>query len=680
MSGWYRAVPGAILLLASAFGLAAQEQETHPSPRNANYTIDVRLDPESRTLEGHQTLRWRNIQDRPTDELWFHLYWNAWRNDRSTWMLQRRLAGRGGPVDEIREEDWGSIEVDSIRLLSHGDDLDPRELVTVATFAAPDDENPHDRTVLVVPLPAPVGPGEEIEVELAWRAKIPRTFARTGYRGDYYFFAHWFPKLGVFEGDGWNCHQYHATTEYYSDYGNYRVEMTVPEDWVLGATGLEVDRTANADGTATHFYEQEDVHAFSWTTSPDFVVREARFEVGGLAPVDMRLLIQPEHLGQAERHLTATRAALEHYGKWYGSYPYGHVTVVDPAYGSGSGGMEYPTFFTCGTQIFNPFGGDRPESVTVHEAGHQFWYGLVGNNEFEDAWLDEGLNTFSTIRTLETVYPPRKMVRRYVLPPGQTRSRSAFFPVMFHDIEVPRFVDRLDDYRSSASVDDPSTETFRYFPKTAGNISYAKTALWLGTLERHLGWETLQAILSTFFDRYKLAHPTPEDFFAVADEMSGQDLGWFFDQVHYGSVHFDYAIASVASVPTEPTGLVERDGELVLTEAPDDGGDGLTYRTEVMVRRLGGGIFPVDILLVFEDGHEMLVPWSGGTRSRLVVAERPARLDFAIVDPERTLLLDLNYTNNSRRLDSQPGVPATKWASKWMVWFQDMLSTFTFFM
>ena len=669
-----------LILLGFVPAFAAEEAATPtPSPRNANYSIDVKLDTDRRMLVGRQTVTWQNIQDQPTDELWFHLYWNAWRNDRSTWMLQSRLGHGGRDTEKIRPDDWGYIEVDSIRTMPRDDDGDPRELITTAYFAAPDDGNPDDRTVLVVPLTEPVEPGEQIVVEMVWRAKIPRTFARTGFRGDFYLIAHWFPKLGVFQADGWNCHQYHATTEYFSDYGSYRVSMTVPENWVLGATGLEVEQTPNGDGTATHVYQQDDVHAFTWTVSPDFIVKKGVFDEPGLPPVDLRLLIQPEHLGQADRHMDAARAALKYYGTWYGPYPYGHLTFVDPAYGSGAAGMEYPTLFTCGTRLFAPFGGDRPESVTIHEAGHQFWYGLVGNNEFEHAWLDEGLNTFSTLRTLNAAYPPRKLIHYFLPRPGDRGSGSGFFPVMFESIEEDRMINLVRDYRNAASSDDPSTETFRYVPRTASDISYDKTALWLATLERHLGWDTLQAILSTFFERYRFAHPTPEDFFATAEEVSGEDLGWFFQQVHYGSVHFDYAIDHASSTPAEPTGLIEQGGELVPSDRPKEEDD-TVYRTEVLVRRHGGGVFPVEIRLVFEDGHQVTETWSGLERSRRIVVEYPARLEHAVVDPDRVLMLDIDYTNNSRLLESRATLPATKWASKWMVWFQDMLSSVAFFM
>jgi hypothetical protein len=650
------------------------------SPRNANYTIDVRLDPEARVLDGRQVLRWTNIKEQPTDELWFHLYWNAWRNDRSTWMIEDRLRGRSDRGDDIREEDWGTTEVLATRLLPDGA-REGADLTVQQRFAAPDDGNRHDRTVLVVPLPFEVAPGETVELEMAWRSRIPRTFARTGFRGNYFFLAHWFPKLGVFEGEaGWNCHQFHAQTEFFSDYGVYDVSMTVPDGFVLGATGREVERRDNGDGTTTYRHVQEDVHAFTWTASRSYLVRERRFEVAGLPPIDMRLLIQPEHQGQAGRHFAAAAAAFEHYGTWYGPYPYGHVTLVDPAWGSGAGGMEYPTLFTCGTRLYNPEGTDSPESVTVHEAGHQFWYGLVGNNEFEHAWLDEGLNTFSTLRTLDEAYGPRLLSRRYLRPPGGRGRRSGFLPLRFHDIEVPRLITRLDDFRGSAAADVPARPTFRYLGYAGADLSYSKTALWLATLERHLGWDTLQAILSTFFERHRFGHPTPEDFFRIADEVSGQDLAWFFDQVHRGSAVFDYAVSDVASRALTTRGMVGEEGALTYTEPEEGDEDGRYYRTEVIVRRLGDGVFPVEVRLVFEDGHETRRTWDGSSRWELIVAEHPAKLEYAVVDPGRVLMLDVNYTNNSLRREPAARLPAAKWSSKWMLWLQERLLHFEFFL
>lgn len=635
------------------------------SPRNANYSIDVTLDRDRRMLRGREILTWRNTSRNATSELRFHLYYNAWKNTRSTWLRESLLAGR--QRSGLAEQDWGWIDISAIRLIPGS--APPVDLTARQRFIAPDDGNAEDRTVVMVPLPAPVGPGETVNVEIEWTSHIPRPFSRTGAVGDFFFLAQWFPKIGVLEDAGWNCHQFHAGTEFYADYGIYDVRLTVPKGWTVGATGIEKSRR-DADGQTTHRYYQEDVHDFAWTTSPDYLERRERFEFPGLPSVDMRLLLQPEHAGQAARYFGATRAALRFYGEWFGAYPYPHVTVIDPAYQSGAGGMEYPTLFTGGARWLAPAGVTEPEGVTVHECGHQFWYAIVGNNEFEHAWLDEGLNTFSTGRTINQAFKPNYLSRRYF---------GGFIPYVFRDIVLSRETDEngMSSYREASESDVPATPSYRYWPGTGHALSYDKTALWLHTLERHLGWPVLRKAMSAFFERWKFRHPKPEDFFAVVSEVSGQDLSWFFEQVHHSSNVFDYGIERLASRPAGVTGFLDRDG--TRSYEPGDSRRSSGYDTDVVVRRYGEAIFPVDVLVVFENGEKVRERWDGRDRWKLFTYSRASKADHAIVDPDRVLLLDVDTTNNSKTLKPQAGAAATRWMYKWMMWLQDLLVTYAFF-
>jgi hypothetical protein len=646
------------------------------SPRNASYSISARLDPSNRTLTGEGRLTWRNTSNIPATTLRFHLYYNAWRNTRSSWMRERRLSSSAAHP-ERPQSDWGWIDLTRVRLL---DPLDvgsdqretirgqPPDLMPQARFIAPDDGNPDDRTVLEVPIAEPVAPGETIAVGFAWTSRVPRTFARTGAVGNFYFIAQWFPKIGVLEDSGWNCHQFHSATEFFADFGSYDVRLTVPRGWIVGATGTERDRRDGPDGTTTHHYQQDDVHDFAWTTSPDFIERRARFEHPSLPAVEMRLLLQPEHGAQADRHFEATRAALKHFGEWYGAYPYGHVTIVDPAWNSDAGGMEYPTLFTAGTRWRAPDRVTAPEGVTVHEAGHQWWYGVIATNEFEHAWMDEGLTTFSTARTIERVFEPHYYAKRYF---------GGFVPWVFRDFPLKRETagNHLDAYRPAPTADDQSTPTWRYWPGSASVITYSKTALWLHTLERMLGWDTLQRILSTYYSRWAFRHPKPEDFFAVVNDVSGRDLTWFFDQVHRSSNVFDYGVDTFRSEPQPPGGLVDATTPGTTAAEPANA----TFRTTVVVRRFGEGLFPVDVRVVFENAEELRWQWDGRDRWKLFEIDRPVRAAFVQVDPDRVLLLDVNGTNNSATLAPKGAAAARKWSLAWLVWLQDHLLTYGFF-
>jgi hypothetical protein len=635
------------------------------SPRNANYEIDVRLDHPARTFSGTEIIRWRNIGRAPADSLRLHLYWNAWYNNQSSWMRERLLAGGS---DDRPAEDWSYIRVTAMAL-ANPDGTAGLDLMSGFSYVQPDDANAQDRTLAAVALPTPVEPESEIAVRVQWSARAPRTFSRTGAIGNYYFVAHWFPKIAVFEGESWTAHQFHANTEFFSDYGRYDVRMTVPRGWVVGATGTEQSRVDNADGTTTHHYVQDDVHDFAWTTSPDYVEHRQTLTHPSLPTVEMRLLMQPEHAGQEDRHFDATAAALRYYGEWYGAYPYDHITVIDPAYQSGAGGMEYPTLFTSGTRFWNPRQSNSPEAVTVHEAGHQFWYAIVGNNEFQHAWLDEGLNTFSEERVQAIVFQPNYRVERFF---------GGFVPWQFRDIPLRRETDGngLNGYRLAARRDRADVPTFRYWPGTHSQITYSKTALWLNTLERYLGWETVQRVLSTFFERWKFRHPQPEDFFAIVNEVSGRDMTWFFDQVYRSSNVFDYSVDRFETSGVRARGLTDDAADeprFEETTSPD------LFRTTVVVRRLGEAIFPVDVLITFENGEQVREQWSGVDRWKTFTYERASRGKTAQVDPEQVLLLDVNYTNNSRTLAPKAEDAATKWSLKWMVWLQDLMLTWSAF-
>jgi hypothetical protein len=675
-----------LLLLAFTSGPAARENlagaatvqavaqaAAAPSPldvsaRDANYRIEARLDSRRRIVTGREWLTWRNITGSPTSELRYHLYYNAFKNSRSTWLRERALADRlVRPLTSLDEKDWGWTDVTAIR--TTGADGTVVDLMAGRRFVAPDDGNPDDQTVMAVALPRAVAPGETITVYLEWTSQVPRTFSRTGAIGDFFFLGQWFPKVGVLEDNGWNCHQFHASTEFFSDYGLYDVKLTVPKGWVVGATGVEREVRDNPDATTTHRFVQEDVHDFAWTTSPHYLVRTARFEQAGLPTVEMRLLLQPEHAGQAERHFAATRAALNFYGRWFGPYPYPHITVIDPAWQSDADGMEYPTLFTAGTSWLAPAEVANPEGVTVHECGHQFWYALVGNNEFEDAWMDEGLNTFSTGRTMAQAFTPNY---------ASVRVLGGFVPIVLRDVPISRAVDEngLADYRAGAKLDRESTPSWRYWPSAGGPLSYSKTALWLNTLERYLGWPVLQRAMSTFFERYRFRHPKPQDFFDVVSEVSGRDMTWYFDQVYRSSNVFDYEVADLRSEPVSDSGFFDARGKARYQGERAEPG---RFRTTVVVRRLGEGLFPVDVLVKFENGERVRERWDGRDRWTTFSYERRARAISAQVDPDRVLLLDVDYTNNTRTLEPRGGAAATKWMWKWVAWLQDALVTASFF-
>lgn len=652
-----------------------------------DYDIRVRLDPAARQITGRQRLRWRNPSTDSVPDLWFHLYLNAFKNTESTFVRESGGRLRG---DRMTEGNWGWIDVTSMKL-PDGTDLTPR-----LRFEHPDDDNDKDRTVARVVLPQPVPAGGEVTVDVEFRAQLPQVFARTGYRRDFYLVAQWFPKLGVYEpagmrgraSGGWNCHQFHAHSEFYADFGHYRVEMTVPSRFVLGATGRRLSRRDNPDGTATYVHEESGVHDFAWTADPAYVEVKRAFSATAdvtpqeyeatarllarsldevrLSDVEITLLMHEGRMAQLERHLAATKTALKYFGLWYGRYPYRTLTVVDPAPGAGgAGGMEYPTLITAGTTFLANRGPLRgllaAENVIVHEFGHQFWYGLVANNEFEEAWLDEGVNSYSTGKVLDLAYGPETSMVNDVLGLrlGQVEAaRLGNGPHRRYDA-IRR---RSWDYSSSGNY---------------GFNSYARPQLTLLTLEGLLGEQTMARVMRTYHERWRFRHPRSEDFFAVASEVSGRDLSEFFRQTVLEGNLLDYEVASIRSEPVrDPRGVFDRDGKRATVEAeelPGKEGPPAAYETRVLVRRRGEVMLPVNVEFQFEGRPPERVAWDGRERWRRFTFVRPERLLWARVDPDRKLVLDLNRLNDGRRLRGDPRA-ATKWSARFLFWVQNLLA------
>jgi hypothetical protein len=675
------AAPAAGARSAATRGAADQEPQAGPqaptaaaaptapaprAPRIASYSIDARLDPSTRLLTGDQLVTWRNPSATAATALRFHLYYNAWRNSRSTWMRERRLGGDLS-LEHRPQADWGWIDLGQVAVGRDGGA--PADVTARLRFVAPDDGNPHDRTVVEIPLERPVEPGETLTVRMAWSSRVPRTFARTGVTGNNYFLAQWFPKIGVFGDSGWTCHQFHTTTEFFADFGSYDVRLTVPAGWTVGATGVARPTRDGPGRTTVHHYVQDDVHDFAWTTSPDYLDLSDTFTHPTLPPVRMRLLLQPEHRGQAARHFEATRAALRHYGEWLGPYPYGHITIVDPVWRSRTAGMEYPTLFTAGTNWLAPPAGGEPESVIIHEAGHQFLYGIVANNEVEHAWLDEGLNTYLHTRVLAQSFAPVHVVKRYF---------GGFIPWVFRDLTLSRDSEAVAraSFRAVAPRDVQATPSWRYWPGDYAAASYEKPVLWMHTLERMLGWETMQRLLSTYFTRWAYRHPEPDDFFEVVREVSGRDLTWFFDEVHRRASTFDYGIDLLRSEPADVRGYVG-DGAARTFAAGDADSPG--YHTTVVVRRLGSAAFPVDVRVLLENGEEIRWHWDGREPWKQFEVDHASRARRADVDPDHVLLLDVNTLNNSAAIDPPGPRAARRWSLVWLVWLQDHLLTRGFF-
>jgi len=661
-----------LLLVFSASSFASSLQRPF-AKRIANYQMNVRLDVEKKIVSGTEVLTWLNTSKQNIGELRFHLYMNAFKNTESTFIregLRDVRRGRAWRRALGKKEYWGYIDVKKIALVDEtGKEI--ADLTKTMAYIQPDDGNPYDQTVMKVILPKPIAPGKKVKLKIDFVTKLPRCFSRTGWVRDFFYVAQWFPKIGVFYEGKWNCHQFHANSEFFADFGIYDVRLTVPKGYIVGAGGRLIDKKENPDGTITYHFYEEDIHDFAWTAGKHYLVYHDQFVYPSGHKVNLTLLIQKEHKSQKDRYLKAFKAALKCYGTWFGEYPYDHFTLVDPAYGSGAGGMEYPTIFTGGTSLFPAKGSLSPEGVTIHEAGHNWWYGMVANNEFEDAWLDEGFNSYSDERTADAAYPPGKLYRRYF-----------GFPYVFNEVEIKRIDRQLARYRTGAKYDILSRFAWEYMNGSSYGINaYSKPALMLWTLRGLLGPELEGKVMKTYFERARFTHPKPKDYFKVVNDVTGEDWSWFFNQLVYGSEIVDYSVASISSYPTgRKVGWFDEQGKRVFYAGQKKQKGKRIYHSTVLVRRIGEVRLPVEILIVFENGEKVKKVWDWKNQYRWVkfTFDKPVRVKYAVVDPEGKLALDIDYINNSLTREEKK-LPAFKWAYRWMIWFSHFLETISFF-
>jgi hypothetical protein len=617
-----------------------------------DYRIKARLSPEDKTVYGEQILTWRNTGDAPVADLQFHLYLNAFKNNRSTFMKESGGSHRGFEVDE---EGWGYTEIRKIGIQGGAD------LTAAMEYIQPDDQNPDDQTVMRIPLPEPLPAGGTITLDIVFQSKLPQVFARAGYKGNFFMVAQWFPKIGVWENGAWNCHQYHSNSEFYADFGVFEVEITVPKEFVVGATGKRIQKVENEDGSITYTHHQEKVHDFAWTACPDFLEIRKPFTLDR-PPVqtEMILLIHESHRKLKERFEESLRNGLEFYSQSYGAYPYETITLVDPPTNAmGAGGMEYPTLFTSIGSWLIPDGLRLPELVTIHEFGHGYWYGMVASNEFEEAWLDEGINSYSEIKAMNRYY-------------GHDRSLIDLGGLKMSDLSYSRIA-----VMGLPQLDPIMTRSWDFYSGGSyGSNVYAKAALTLLTLEGYLGEDVMAEVMKTYFERWKFRHPRSEDFFAVAEEASGKDLDWFFDQFFRTSGKLDYSVGRVRSVEIAgEKGFF--DGKLVVSDKSELDGTETTYKNEVVIRRKGDLIFPQEILIVFENGEEIRETWDGLKRWKRLEYIRPHKLKMAQIDPENKIPLDINLMNNSRLLKPNK-TPILKCALEITLTFQELLTLISF--
>jgi hypothetical protein len=565
-------------------------------------------------LSGTERIRYTNRSPDTLTTFALHLYLNAFRPG-SRWADADSAEGRRR-FNDLRDPDFAFNHVRNVRIMG-------QPVPAFYPFAP-------DSTVVRFPIPRPLAPGESMEVEMAWDARpstVPRRQGREGRRFD---FAQWYPKVVVYDRYGWEEHPLYPAGEFYGEFASFTVDLDVPEDQVIGATGVPVcgdpgwagasrDRSrpieyqrdyygartpaATCDGAASgrkkiRWYA-EDVHHFALSLNPDY-----RYEGGRFHDVAVHVLYQPqdENIWSNGTAVDRTVAALAWLDRLFGKYAWPQITNVHRIEG---GGTEFPMM------IMN---GSADQGLIVHEAGHNYAMGLLANNEWREGWLDEGFTSFQTTWFWE----------------AQGRSGG------YQQAEADMLMLDLDRYSEPTSL---VSEDYRDF--TSYNISiYSRGELFFHQLRYIVGDQTMHRILQTFYDRWKLKHVDEAAFLAVAEEVSQRDLSTFFGQWLHSTELYDYAVGEVKTGRTEGMERAEK------AEKADRAERGWVSRVEV-VRKADGRI-PVEVAVIAER-DTALVRTEGLAEREWVAVETRSKPKLVILDP-RGLTHDWNMLNNRHRL------------------------------
>ena len=574
---------GMVFLLKSAIAQTKGNWQ-----QEVNYTIKVTLDDQLHMLRGSEEFVYTNNSPATLNSLYIHLWPNAYKDKHTA--LAKQLMMSGKDLLFRNDPEYQGF-IDSLDFKADG-------LSVQLTYDAKHVD------IALLTLNKPLAPGEKVVITTPFRVKLPSgEVSRMGHIDQSYQITQWYPKPAVYDEKGWHQMPYLNQGEFYSEYGSFDVSITLPENYTVGATGdLQTEREikrlnllAEYNGVSSlkpEAEEKSEVYPFEENTGKELiasgmyrasdipikrsdidwsnidkhyessessgVMKTLRYtqsrvhDFAWFADKTFRVLKGEVILPQSGRVVTTWAMYTENsadlwkphameylhdgilkYSQWNGDYPYNQVTAVDGTISAG-GGMEYPNV----TVIGNVSTKEALEVVIVHEVGHNWFYGILGSNERDFGWMDEGLNTLNEMRFVAEKYPDNTRLSDMA---GGAAKKLGFVGLSHKDEG-----DVLYRCMSSFGVDQPIHSHSADFSQTNyGGVMYQKTGLVFHYLKAYLGDSLFDLCMHTYFDRWKFRHPQPEDFRAVMEAVSKQDLGWLFDDLIDSRKVADYKIARV---------------------------------------------------------------------------------------------------------------------------------------
>ncbi len=521
--------------------------------QEVNYQIQVKLDDQKHTLSGFESFEYINHSPNTLNEIYIHVWANAYASKKSA--LGKQLYRNGETsLQFAKEDDKGYM--DSLDFRVNGQKLDW-------------EFDPKHQDILKLYLKNPLVSGASITITTPFFVKIPSgEISRLGHIGQSYQITQWYPKPAVYDKNGWNPIPYLNQGEFYSEYGSFDVSITLPQNYVVGATGdLKTESEmaflnqrnqetiaafqsgkfdqrksfskskrdefpASSQEWKTIRFTQSNVHDFAWFADKRYEVLKGEVTLpNSNRKVTTWAMFTPKNANLWKNASEYLHDGTYYYSKWNGDYPYNQVTAVDGTISAG-GGMEYPNV----TVIGNANSAEELEVVIVHEVGHNWFYGILGSNERIHGWMDEGLNTLNEMRYIQSKYPNNQRLSDMVM-----GGSFHFDHLNHHDMGDI-------SYRFTASLGDDQpieTSSEHFTSMNYGIIMYQKTGLVFFYLKDYLGEAKFDQAMQSYFEQWKFKHPEPKDLQQTLEQSSNRNLNWLFYDLIQTTNHVDYKISKL---------------------------------------------------------------------------------------------------------------------------------------
>ena len=625
--------------------------------QKVDYDMEITLVDTSQQLTGFTTIKYTNNSPDSLDRIYMHLYPNAFqlesvkyreyignagRESRAKY-FKDRLDGFTSKIDvhdfSVAQPEKGASWIHKIQIL---------------------DEFKIDDTILEAKLLKKIAPGHTVRVDLNWTHHVGEMVERAGYYKGQYNMAQWYPKMVVYDEDGWNADVFHAEGEFYGEFGDFEVKFDLPKAFIIAASGVVTDgdpgwESVTVDTTIdfdvwVDIYDStyvepdtsdrrivtffaENVHDFAWVASKDFL-----YEGGKHNDIDVHVLYDK---GRGEKWtkdvLQGSIRAIAWLEEKFGKYPYPQVTTTDRIK---SGGMEYPML------VMN---GREDEGLIVHEYGHIYFYGILANNEVDEAWLDEGFTTTQTTHYMMDRYGDHG----FDLSLNEDRTE---FPKKYWPLENSLHSSQWWAIRFMRSGHDENISRASYLFNNGsayGRNAYTKPALMLTELKYILGDSLYYAAMQHYYDKWKLKHVNEQRFVDAVEEFTGEELNWFFDAWLHTTHHLDYGIKSFKKSPNS---------------------DG-TWSVKLGIESIGSRFIPLLVETTFEDGTTDRRWWKNHLwrykdTFNYSVDKKPVSVT---IDPD-VQTVDLDFRNNTTNMKKNlmfdwPGLwynPRNEYVIRWM--------------